>query len=70
MPVFAVVPGKPHPYGIEDVADLRAFWNEWKHRYVPFFNPGWMSWLVGGAQGAKMLGQIRQGLTPRGAKEL
>jgi len=70
MPVFAVVPCETAPYGIEDVADLRAFWNEWNRSYVPFFNPGWMSWLVGGRQGAKMLGQIRQGLTPSRAKVL
>lgn len=46
LPVFAVVPGKTEPYGIENVEDLREFVGVTLRRYAPAFNPGWMKQLV------------------------
>lgn len=50
MPVFAVVPQQPRPYGLENLEDLREFWTDWVRtgQYVPFLNPNWMTWLVFG----------------------
>jgi hypothetical protein len=46
LPVFAVVPGKTAPYGIESVEDLREFISTILEGYAPVFNPGWMKQLV------------------------
>lgn len=53
MPVFAVVPHKANPYGLENLEDLREFWAGTVRNgdYVPFLNPNWMSWLAFGKTG-------------------
>lgn len=46
LPVFAVVPGRSEPFGIESVEDLRALIRVELEGFAPVFNPGWMKQLV------------------------
>jgi len=46
LPVFAVLPFKGSPYGIESVDDFRQFISVDLAGFAPVFNPGWMRQLV------------------------
>ncbi|MEM7188183.1 MAG: anthrax toxin-like adenylyl cyclase domain-containing protein [Pseudomonadota bacterium] len=61
MPLFAVVPGQPNPWGFENLGDLREFWASWIRtgQYVAFVNPHWMSWFSFGSQGGSVFESIR-----------
>ena len=61
LPVFAVLPFKGAPYGIESVEDMRQFISVDLRGFAPVFNPGWMRQVVPTAGMIKSLFQVAPG---------